>query len=101
MQVITANELQSGATVYYRADGTWEADIDQARVFGDEESAERDDIVAKASASIRLVSVATEKVSVEDGRVIAQRLRERIRAEGPTTPRHTPQDLEEGDHVSL
>lgn len=101
MDIVTANELISGATVYYYNDGRWETDIDQARVFGDDEAEARDEIVAQATANNRLISVASEKVTVEDGKVIAQRLRERIRAEGPTTPRHAPQDLQEGDHVSL
>lgn len=101
MDIITANELLSGATVYLYADGRWDADIDQARVFTDGEGEELEEALKKARANGRLVSVESEKVSVEDGRVIAQRLRERIRAEGPTAPRHEPQHLQEGDHVSL
>ncbi len=101
MEIITANELLSGATVYFQADGHWEADIDRARLFGADETEARDEVIAKAKATGRLVSIETEQVAVEGGKVIAQRLRERIRAEGPTAPRMKPQGLEEGDHVSL
>ena len=101
MEIVTGNELKSGATVYYYADGRWDVDIDQASVFGPEESERRDEVLAKAKATGRLVSLEVEQVSVEGGRVVAQRLRERIRAEGPTAPRMKPQMLEEGDHVSV
>lgn len=101
MEIITANELMSGATVYYYTDGRWDVDIDRACLFGADEAEARDEVLAKGKVSGRLVSLETEKVVVEDGKVIAQRLRERIRAEGPTAPRMKPQDLKEGDHVSL
>lgn len=101
MDIITANELMSGATVYYYADGNWDVEIDRARVFSETETEQRDAILAQGKATGRLVSLETEQVSVVDGKVVAQRLRERIRAEGPTAPRMGPQELEEGDHVSL
>lgn len=101
MEIITANELLSGATVYLQADGRWDVEIDRARLFGADEGEARDALIARAQATGRLVSIETEQVAVEDGKVIAQRLRERIRAEGPTAPRMKPQELEEGDHVSL
>lgn len=101
MNIITANELVSGATVYLYPDGRWETDINQARLFDGDATELRDETVAKAKTNNRLVSVETEKVVVEEGKVIAHRLRERIRADGPTTPRFKPQDLQEGDHVSL
>ena len=62
---------------------------------------EVDAVIAAAGATTRLVSIAVEKVQVKAGRVVAHRLRERIRAEGPTSPRHVLQPLREGDHVSL
>ena len=86
MEIVTANELLSGAVVYLTADGNWVMDIDAARVFGPDDTADRDAMIAKARAQGHLVGVETEKVRVEDSRVIADRLRERIRAEGPTAP---------------
>lgn len=102
MNILTANELLSGATVYLAADGRWQMDIDKARLFAADEQEELDAIIAATKATGRLVSVETEKAELVDGKIVAQRLRERIRAEGPTAP-YGPerQDLGEVDHVSL
>lgn len=103
MDVVTANELLSGAVVYLTARGAWEMDIDKARLFGPEEAEERDALIAKAKRHGHLVGIEAEKVKLVDGRVVADRLRERIRAEGPTAP-YGPerQTIEEADeHVSL
>ncbi len=106
MEIVTANELISGATVYFLTEGCWGADIDRARVFQSEENAERDRVIKRANASGFLISVERETVRVAKGRVLANRLRERIRAEGPTAPRHRPQKPDihnavEFSHVSL
>lgn len=102
MEIITANELLSGSSVWVDANGNWQMDLSSARLFGADESVERDAIIAKANASGRLVGVLTEHVAVVDGKVVADRLRERIRAEGPTAP-YGPerQTLGEDGHVSL
>lgn len=102
MEIITANELLSGATVYVDGDGHWVMDIDKARLFEDTEAEARDAVVAAANATGRLISVEVEKVTLVDGKVVAHRLRERIRAEGPTAP-YGPerQELGEDGHVSL
>ncbi len=106
MEILTANELISGATVYFLVDGDWGAQIDRARVFSNEETPERDRVVAQAEASGALISIESENVRVNGGRVVANRLRERIRAQGPTAPRHRPQKPDihhavEFTHVSL
>lgn len=101
MEIITANELLSGASVYLDTQRAWQTDINKARIFAESDHAAKDEMIALALADGRLVSVEAEVVRVEDGKVIAHRLRERIRAEGPTAPRHEPQELKEGDHVSL
>ncbi|MCB9994198.1 MAG: DUF2849 domain-containing protein [Hyphomicrobiaceae bacterium] len=101
MQILTANELLSGASVYFGDDRHWHQDIQRARIFSETEASELDGLIAAAVATKRLISVAAEKVRIDKGRVVAQRLRERIRAEGPTSPRHAVQPLRESDHVSL
>ena len=100
MEIVTANELLSGAVVYVDDSGHWQPDINKARVFETVEA--RDSVIAAANATGRLISVEAERVAVEDGKIVPARLRERIRAEGPTAP-YGPerQVLEEGDHVSL
>lgn len=99
--ILTANELNSGATVYLAASGEWLKDIQQARVFAEAEAAERDALADKARADHRLIGVELEAAAVDGARVVAERLREQIRAGGPTSPRQGPQPLAEGDHVSL
>lgn len=102
MEIITANELISGAAVYLDGQGHWIMDINAARRFGPDESTARDSMVAAANATGRLISVDVEKVTLVDGKVVANRLRERIRASGPTAP-YGPkrQELGEDGHVSL
>ena len=101
MDVITANELLSGAVVYLGADGVWHADIAKARLFAADEAEARDAAVALAKMNMRLVGVETEKVAVSEGQIVPNRLRERIRAAGPTAP-YGPERQDLGDdHVSL
>ena len=100
MEILTANELVSGAVVYVDEQGHWQQDLNKARLFDDAEV--RDAVIAAAKATGRIVGIEIEKVDVVDGRVIPNRLRERIRAEGPTAP-YGPerQELGEDGHVSL
>lgn len=102
MDIITANELLSGAVVYLDAEGNWDTDVHKARRFGDDEKAERDELVAKAKANNRLVGVELEKYEIVDGELTSKRLRDRIRAKGPTAPYdNRRQELGEDGHVSL
>lgn len=102
MEILTANELISGAVVYLDVTGKWQPDINSARIFRNEEEVARDGAVAAANATGRLISVEVEAVALVDGRVVANRLRERIRAEGPTAPYGSRRQLlGEDGHVSL
>lgn len=102
MDILTANELLSGAAVYLGKNGDWTMHIDEARLFGPDEAEARDAEIARAKANNRIVGLETETVELVDGKVVANRLRERIRAEGPTAP-YGPerQELGEDGHVSL
>lgn len=102
MEILTANELVSGAVVYLDEQNNWVMDIEKARRFGADETEARDAIMAVAAATDRLVSLDTEIVELVNGKVRPQRLRERIRATGPTAP-YGPerQELGEDGHVSL
>ena len=42
MEILTGNELISGASVYLDARGIWVEDLQAARLFSKEETAERD-----------------------------------------------------------
>ena len=54
MEILTGNELMSGATVYLDREGRWVEDLQQARVFLKEEEVTVDTLVS------RLTEVATK-----------------------------------------
>lgn len=101
MDILTGNELLSGATVYLDRDGNWVEELQLARPFGKDEAEARDAAIAATKATGRINSLEIEAVSVEDGVVVPDRLREKIRAEGPTAPVFERQHLGEDDHVSI
>lgn len=107
MEILTGNELLSGGTVYLDASGNWVEDLQAARVFGVEDAEARDAAVAATKKTLRIVSLETEKVALVDGRIVPDRLRERIRAAGPTAPLslngevYDRQHLGEDGHVSI
>jgi Protein of unknown function (DUF2849). len=107
MEILTGNELTSGATVYLDGAGNWIEDLQAARLFAKEEAAERDAALAATKATGRIISLEIEEVSQEDGQVVPRRLRERIRAAGPTAPltlngqAYDRQHLGDDGHVSI
>ena len=107
MEILTGNELTSGGTVYLDASGTWVESLAAARVFSKEESAERDAALAATKAGGRVISLEIEEVTLEQGVITPKRLRERIRAAGPTAPLtlngeiYDRQHLGEDGHVSI
>jgi hypothetical protein len=107
MEILTGNELISGATVYLDGAGQWIEDLQAARLFSKEESAERDAALAATKATGRIISLEIEEVSQEGGLIVPKRLRERIRAAGPTAPltlngqAYDRQHLGDDGHVSI
>jgi hypothetical protein len=101
MEILTGNELMSGATVYLDRDGRWVEELQQARVFGKDEVEARDAAIAATKKTLRVVSLEIETVTLRDGLIYPDRIRERIRAEGPTAPRFDRQHLDEDGHVSI
>jgi hypothetical protein len=91
----------SGATVYLDRQGRWVEDLQQARVFLVEEAAERDAAIVATKKTLRINSIEIETVTLKDGLIFPDRIRERIRAEGPTAPRFDRQHLDEDGHVSI
>ena len=87
MEILTGNELLSGATVYLDRDGNWVEDLQQARLFGPEDKEAKEAAIAATKATMRINSLETETVTLREGVIHPDRIRERIRAEGPTTPR--------------
>ncbi|WP_415158504.1 DUF2849 domain-containing protein [Maritalea sp.] len=102
MNAITANELISGAVVYLYENGDFGVDLQQAKLFGADEAGALETALGKAAAISRLVSLEEIDVEVsETGVVWANRLREQIKANGPTVGGFARQSLEGADHVSL
>ncbi|WP_297113113.1 DUF2849 domain-containing protein, partial [uncultured Devosia sp.] len=86
MEILTGNELTSGATVYLDAAGNWVEDLQVARLFSKEDKAELDSAIVATKATGRVISLEAEEVEQVDGQIVPKRLRERIRAAGPTAP---------------
>jgi hypothetical protein len=101
MEILTGNEVMSGATVYLDRDGAWQEELQKARVFLKEEAEARDAAIAATKKTMRINSLEIETVQLRDGTVYPDRIRERIRAEGPTAPRFDRQHLGQDDHVSI
>lgn len=83
--VITGNSLGEGLVVFQSANG-WTLSIGDAEVYETKEALEA--AVARANADAaanRVVEPYPIDVASEGGHLVPTKLRERIRAEGPTT----------------
>ena len=93
-QIVTANSLIDGDVVFRAADGRWVRAIDEAGLLADKAAADRAEAAALADfAKAIVVDVAVIDVTVEDGRIVPVRLREKIRAFGPTVKADHRADL--------
>jgi len=85
MKILTANRLTDGEAVWYAADGSWAEDIAASEIVGDKDGEARLEAIGKAAyENDEVVDVNLVDVDVADGQIVPQRLRERIRAAGPT-----------------
>jgi len=86
MKVITANRLLNGDVVWLAEGGAWVERVTLARIF-DGKEAVADGLAEGAAAekNQEVVGVYEMDVTVEEGVIIPVRLREKIRAAGPTT----------------
>lgn len=100
-KILTGNELLSGAAVYLDAQGRWVEELQSARVFDKDEEGALEAAVAATKATGRVISIEPEDVEMRDGAIYPLRVRERIRAEGPSAPRVGRQHLAEDEHVSI
>ena len=108
LNIITGNSLGEGLVVFQSAGG-WSLDVAEADVFETKETLEA--AVARANAdaaSNHVVEPYAIEVTREGGKIVPVKLRERIRAEGPTTgnskartPHSQTRRREDLCHVSL
>lgn len=84
-QVLTANRLTDGIAVWYDKAGNWNEWIGRSEVAHTKEDAERLEAIGKkAYANNEVLDVNLVEVEEIEGQIRPLRLRERIRAEGPT-----------------
>lgn len=85
MKILTANRLSDGEVVWY-AHGRWVETIAGAEIAKDKTAeAALEAAAARGLAENLVVDVAVIDVEIVDGVIHPLRLRERIRAAGPTT----------------
>ena len=83
--VLTANRLSDGIAVWYDREGKWNEWIGRSVVASSKEQAsELEAIGRKAFADNEVLDVNLVEVEEVEGQIRPLRLRERIRAEGPT-----------------
>jgi hypothetical protein len=85
MKILTANRLTDGEAVWYSADHSWAETIDGAEIARDKAAEEKLEAIGAAAFDRNLVvDVNLIDIDVVDGEIVPTRLRERIRAVGPT-----------------
>lgn len=85
MKVLTANRLTDGEAVWYAPSHSWSETLEGAEVARDKAHEEKLEAIGKAAlAANQVVDVDLIDVELIDGQIVPQRLRERIRAAGPT-----------------
>lgn len=88
MKVLTANRLSDGIAVWLGSDHSWQEIIHNADVARDDASVEKLERTGQAALlKDEVVDVNLIDVEVNGGQIVPVRLRERIRAAGPTIRR--------------
>jgi hypothetical protein len=85
LQVLTANRLADGEAVWWSADHRWQELLPGAEIAHDAAAAARLEVIGKAAFAANLVvDVNLIDVELVEGEIAPLRLREKIRAAGPT-----------------
>jgi hypothetical protein len=84
-KAITGNRLDNGLVVFLTEDGGWSLAVADAHLFNDGPALEEALAYGKAQHDARIVvEPYAIDMTTEDGKQVPARIRERIRAEGPT-----------------
>lgn len=85
MKILTANRLTDGEAVWFSRDNRWIETIGGSEIAADKAAEERLEAIGKAALqNNEVVDVNLIDVGLVDGEIHPQRLREQIRATGPT-----------------
>jgi hypothetical protein len=85
MKVLTANRLSDGIAVWYSTGKGWDTDISTAELASDAAGEARLSAAgAESCARNEVIDVNVIDAELSGGKPAATKLRERIRAEGPT-----------------
>ncbi len=85
MKILTANRLTDGEAVWLAADHSWATSIDDAEIAEDKATEEKLERAGKAAfLKNEVVDVNLVDIALVNGAIEPKRLRERIRAAGPT-----------------
>ena len=85
MKVLTGNRLIDGEAIWYAADKGWQETLAGAEVASDKTAEERLEAIGKAAfAENFALDIDLIDVQLVDGAIVPIRLRERIRAAGPS-----------------
>ena len=86
-QILTANTLNRGEVVYFNAEHGWVADMDSAEILADENARAALNAADEWVKRREVVNPYLFAVRVENGRATPVKIRETIRAAGPTIRR--------------
>lgn len=85
LHVLTANRLADGEAVWWSAETGWSETLQGAEVARDAHAAARLEAIGReAHAANRVIDVNLIDVELAGGEIVPLRLREKIRASGPT-----------------
>ncbi|RFC69287.1 MULTISPECIES: DUF2849 domain-containing protein [Mesorhizobium] len=85
MKVLTANRLTDGEAIWYSDVNGWQETLQGAALAADKAGEERLDSIGKAAFATNFaLDVDVIDVQLVDEKIVPLRLRERIRAAGPT-----------------
>jgi hypothetical protein len=88
--IVTGNFTDDGAVAYRRTDGTWSKKIAEAGLLTDEASGKAIATTAIATEQREICDPYVIEVFAEGGTIDPLTARQRIRANGPTTPVRRP-----------
>jgi hypothetical protein len=99
MKILTANRLTDGEAVWYAEDRRWSETIVGSSVAADKEAEARLEAIGKAAyENNEVVDVNLIDVELVSGEIVPNRLREKIRAAGPTNRIDLGKQAEPGFH---